>query len=224
MSLQSAGTYTRLPSAITEFFVPRPPLNPSSVLDTVERLNEHTLYRLRCVDYVPPDLIVDRVADGRVYVHGGGESGWVAQLSLGGFEDDSRWWLTGVEWAWQVDGARTGPKTFTPEERQQILDLCNLEILVPKEAGDVKEGMDVEGDAAGTSEQEKVDSPLVRVYNFLRECIPSRVPLTSEHLSLAYQLEVLYSQALTMAQGRWRGQLQVEIDRGKKELRLRYWM
>ncbi len=43
-------------------------------------------------------------------------------------------------------------------------------------------------------------------------------------MSLAYQLEVLYSQALTMTQGRWRGQLQVEIDRTKKELRLRYWM
>lgn len=168
LSLQSAGAYTRLPSSITEFFVPRPPLKPPSVLDTVERLNEHTLYRLRCVDYVPPDLVVDRVADGRVYVRGGGENGWVAQLSLGGFEDDSRWWLCGVEWAWKVDGAHAGPKTFTPEERQQILDLCNLEILVPQEVGDRK-AEDADGDAVATTEN-KVDSPLVRVYNFLREC------------------------------------------------------
>lgn len=158
LSLQSTGTYSRLPSQLMDW-VPRSPLKPPAVLDTVERLNEHTLYRLRCVDYVPPDLVVDRVADGRVYVRGGGENGWVAQLSLEGFEDDSKWWLCGFEWAWKVDGAET-PKPFTTPELNQILAMCNNEILVPQEV----QGQDKEGDAGA-----KVDAPLVRVYNFLRE-------------------------------------------------------
>lgn len=116
------------------------------------------------MDYVPPDLVVDRVADGRVYVRGGGEHGWIAQLSLGGFEEDSRWWLCGLEWAWKADVARSGTKAFTPEERQQILDLCNLEILVPREVPEA----DGDGDKADAAE-DKVDSPLVRVFNFLRK-------------------------------------------------------
>lgn len=208
MALRSTGTYPRLPTALTESFIPRPPLNPPAVLDTVERLNEHLLYRLRCVDYVPPELVVEKVADGRVHVRGGGPNGWVAQLSVVGFEDDSRWWLTGVEWAWGVEGSRQ-PKTFTHDERQQILDLANIDVLAPRPLPDdkVKENADSE-----TTASTPVDSPLVRVYNFL------------QHLSLSYQLEVLFSQALVLGQGRWRGQLLVDVDRTKKELRLRYWI
>ncbi|CAK9786479.1 hypothetical protein CC85DRAFT_270293 [Cutaneotrichosporon oleaginosum] len=206
LSLQSTGTYSRLPAQLMEDWVPRAPLQPPAVLANIERLNEHTRYRLRCVDYVPPDLVVERVADGRVYARGGGENGWIAQLSLEGFEEDSKWWLCGFEWAWKVDGAES-PKPFSTPELNQILAMCNHEVLAPQEG----EGDNVdEGDA--NADKAKVDAPLVRVYNFL------------QHLSLAYQLEVLYSQALAMTQGRWRGQLQVEIDRTKKELRLRYWI
>ncbi|BEI89208.1 uncharacterized protein CcaverHIS019_0205700 [Cutaneotrichosporon cavernicola] len=205
LAVQSTGTYSRLPSQLMDW-IPRPPLKPPVVLDTVGRLNDHTLYRLRCIDYVPPDMVVERVTDGRVYVRGGGENGWVAQLSLEGFEDDSKWWLCGFEWAWKVDGAEAA-KPFSAQELLQILNMCNQEVLVAQE---VEEHQEQEGKTDGN--ESTVDAPLVRVYNFL------------QHLSLAYQLEALYSQALAMTQGRWRGQLQVEIDRTKKELRLRYWI
>ncbi|KAL1409660.1 mediator complex subunit [Vanrija albida] len=201
LSLQSTPTYTRLPTTLTDSFIPRPPLNPPAVLDTVERLNEHLLYRLRCVDYIPPELIVEKVADGRVHVRGGGAQGWRAQLSVVGFEDDSRWWLTGVEWLWGSEGSHS-QKAFSQEERQQILDLANLEVLAPRP---------VPEPAAGSEDTTFVDSPLVRVVNLL------------QHLSLAYQLEVLFSQAMILSQGRWRGQLLVDTDRAKKELRVRYW-
>lgn len=46
----------------------------------------------------------------------------------------------------------------------------------------------------------------------------------AEYLSLSYQLETLLSQALALANGRWRGQLIVEMDRSQKVLRLKYWM
>lgn len=164
LSLQSTGTYSRLPSQLIEDFVPRPPLKPAAVLDNIERLNEHTLYRLRCVDYVPPDLGVERIADGRVYVRGGGDNGWVAQLSLQSFEEDSKWWLCGFEWAWKVDGA-DAPKPFSTPELNQILAMCNQEVLAPQEIEGDKEK---EGDANADAEA-KVDAPLVRVYNFLRE-------------------------------------------------------
>ncbi|TXT06056.1 hypothetical protein VHUM_03529 [Vanrija humicola] len=201
LSLQSTGSYTRLPTALTDSFIPRPPLNPPAVIDTVERLNEHLLYRLRCVDYIPPELVVEKVADGRVHVRGGGSQGWRAQLSVVGFEDDSRWWLTGLEWAWGSEGTRSH-KAFSVEERQQILDLANIEVLAARPVPETNGASD-----DGTV----VDSPLVRVYNLL------------QHLSLAYQLEVLFSQAMVLSQGRWRGQLLVDTDRAKKELRVRYW-
>lgn len=195
MSLRSAGTYTRLPTLLEESFVPRAKLKPALVLDTVEKLNEHLLYRLRCVDYLPPNVVVDKVADGRAYVRGGGDAGWRAQLTVAGFDDDARWWLTGVEWEWTAKGQKKG---FAPEERQQILDLVNKDILEPRPIPEGKEG--------------HVDAPLVRVSNFLL------------HLSLSYQLEVLFTQALTLSQQTYRNQLLVDIDRTKKELQLRYWV
>ncbi|EKD02252.1 hypothetical protein A1Q2_03399 [Trichosporon asahii var. asahii CBS 8904] len=195
MSLRSAGNYTRLPSMLEESFVPRPKLKPAKVLDTVEKLNEHLLYRLRCVDYLPPSLVVEKVADGRAYVRGGGEAGWRAQLTVAGFDDDARWWLTGVEWEWTAKGQKKG---FAPDERQQILDMVNKDILEPRPIPEGKEG--------------SVDAPLVRVTNFL------------QHLSLSYQLEVLFSQALTLSQQTYRNQLIVDIDRTKKELTLKYWV
>lgn len=170
-------------------------------MNTVQRLNDQIRYRLKCVDYVPPELVIEKVEDGRVHVRGGGPNGWLAQLSVVGFEEDSRWWLTGVEWGWRVDGTRQA-KEFIPEERQQILDVANMEVLVPRPLPDnLKPNVD----------QVTIDAPLVRIHNFL------------QHLSLTYQLEVLFSQAVALIQSRWRGNLLVDVDRVKKELRIRYW-
>ncbi|RSH89438.1 mediator complex subunit [Saitozyma podzolica] len=254
LSLLNLGTYPRLPSSLTEAFLPRTPLTNAAILDTLRRLNAHILYRLRCVDYLPPDLVVREIKDGRAYVSGAGPYGFRAELSLVGFGegDEGRWWLTGVEWGWKSKekgtddpggsgGANT--KKFEGDERQQILDVANIEILpprsVPEDRGDEIKGgaalvarravagsrrgsvvltpAETSSSRARTAEPEehgqlKVDGPLVRLYNFL------------QHLSLSYQLEVLYSQALALAGGRRRGQLMVEIDRTKKVLRLKYWI
>lgn len=153
---------------------------------------------------MPPELAVEKVADGRVHVRGGGRNGWTAELSVVGFEDDSRWWLTRVDWAWRVDGSQESSQ-FTPEERQQILDIANLEVLAPRPIPQERQRQTAD------SGHTVVDSPLVRIHNFL------------QHLSLTYQLEVLFTQAVTLSQSRWRGNLLVDIDRSKKNLRLRYW-
>jgi mediator of RNA polymerase II transcription subunit 14 len=271
LSLLNLGTYPRLPTSLTEAFLPRTPLTNATILDTLRRLNAHILYRLRCVDYLPPDLLVREIKDGRAYVSGAGPYGFRAELSLVGFGegDEGRWWLTGVEWGWKSKekgtddpGGSGGAKTkkFEGEERQQILDVANIEILPPRSVPEDR-GDDIKGGAAlvarravagsrrgsvaltpaetsssraRTAEPEehgqlKVDGPLVRLYNFLRKSlhpfsgIVAKLTFT-EHLSLSYQLEVLYSQALALAGGRRRGQLMVEIDRTKKVLRLKYWM
>jgi mediator of RNA polymerase II transcription subunit 14 len=271
LSLLNLGTYPRLPTSLTEAFLPRTPLTNAAILDTLRRLNAHILYRLRCVDYLPPDLVVREIKDGRAYVSGAGPYGFRAELSLVGFGegDEGRWWLTGVEWGWKSKekgtddpggsgGANT--KKFEGDERQQILDVANIEILpprsVPEDRGDEIKGgaalvarravagsrrgsvvltpAETSSSRARTAEPEehgqlKVDGPLVRLYNFLRKSprpfsgIMAKLTVT-EHLSLSYQLEVLYSQALALAGGRRRGQLMVEIDRTKKVLRLKYWM
>ena len=144
-------------------------------------------------------MIVDAVRDGRIYVRGGVKSGWKAQITVVGFGEDSRWWLTGVEWGWRVKekgvddpgGAKRG---FSKEERQQILDLANMEILPTRRVEKVEgartasvtnkavSGAQGDGsktgtpgggtkvnreDGSGVDQEGKVDSPLVRVYNFL---------------------------------------------------------
>jgi mediator of RNA polymerase II transcription subunit 14 len=210
LALLTHGTYPRLPTSLTEAFLPRAPLTNATILDTLRRLDAHILYRLRGVDYLPPDLIVRDVRDGRAYVSGAGPYGFRAELSLVGFGegDEGRWWLTGLEWGWKakekgVDdpGGEEGTgKRFQGEERQQILDMANIEVLPPRPVSldmseETKTGVAlvargaVEGgrvvSRAGTPAEfpasrgrtvdpeelveRKVDAPLVRVYNFLRE-------------------------------------------------------
>ena len=170
VSLLQAGTYTRFPSALTESFEPRETLTNAIVLDTLHRLNAHIRYRLRCVDYLPPEVSVDRVEDGKAYISGGGEHGWKAQMTVWGFGGDgqeTRWWLTGVEWAWRIRGVDdpggAAIRPFSDEERQQILDVVNAEVLPPRVV-DEKNDDD--------SAEANVDAPLVRLYNFIRESQP----------------------------------------------------
>ncbi|OCF33140.1 hypothetical protein I316_05185 [Kwoniella heveanensis BCC8398] len=232
LALLTTGTYSRLPTSITEPYLPKPPLTNSAVLTILRRLNRHIRYRLRCLDYVPSELSVESIRDGQVYLRGGGEYGWKARMTVVGFGDDSRWWLTGVEWSWRNKrksvhdpGGDNSPsfegKRFEGEERQGILDLANMDVLAPKEVihvGNDKTDRPTTSKTAGVKDQavsnagKAVDSPLVRLYNFL------------QHLSLSYQLEILFSQAMALSQGRWRGQLAVEIDRANSVLRVKYWI
>lgn len=83
-----------------------------------------------------------------------------------GAGDEARWWLTGVEWGWKTRQKGTddpgGVRKLGEEERQQILDIVNGEILAPRPVT-----MDSEVDEEG---KENVDSPLNRLFNFLRQC------------------------------------------------------
>ncbi|ORY27374.1 hypothetical protein BCR39DRAFT_589263 [Naematelia encephala] len=233
ISLLTLGTYPRLPTNLTEPFTPRKPLTNASVLRTLRQLDSHILYRLRCIEYLPPELEVYRIADGRAYVRGGGPGGWKAELTVVGFDDgeDSRWWLTGVEWGWKLkkrgtdDPGGTTGKRFEGEQLQGILDVANVDVLPPRPVQTEVNVVVTDTDAGGKetpgqgtvrtiAERRKrlVDAPLVRIYNFLQQ------------LSLSYQLEMLFSEALALSQGRWRGQLLVQMDRDKKELKLKYWI
>lgn len=207
LSLLTLGTYNRLPTSLIESFLPKPPLRNGAILDTLRRLDQHIRYRLQCVDYLPPEMMVESIRDGRVYVRGGGAHGWKAQLTVVGFQEDSRWWLTGVEWGWRrkergVDdpGGEGGKKLFEGEERQQILDLANAEVLLGRSikrkepelainsTGRTTEGLQRTSSGAGPApvgeaqaleqeEVERVDAPLIRVYNFLRKNSSATAPL-----------------------------------------------
>jgi len=171
ISVLQTGTYTRLPTSITNAFKPVRRLTNRAILRTLRRLNRHLLFRLRCVDHLPPEVIIEAVHDGKVYFSAGGEHGWKAQMTVVGFGegDDARWWLTGVEWGWKSKGKGTDDpgglavKRLSEEERTQILEIVNNEILAPRSA----RGMDLDDkDHTG-----KIDAPLIRLYNFLRESI-----------------------------------------------------
>lgn len=120
----------------------------------------------------------------------GGKGQWHAEISLTGFGTgmQGRYWLTGVEWGWRIageDGRESLGKRFKGNERQQILDLVNREILPPEDAGhdpssvltaDAKTGVELGNTPQpGDTEQLEtkapavVDAPLVRLVNFIRE-------------------------------------------------------
>lgn len=187
------------------------PLTNADILDTLRRLDAHILYRLKCVDYVPPDIRVEKIKDGRAHIIGG-NGDWRAELSLTGFGtgDQGRWWMTGLEWNWKsrvkrsdslTPGRSTG-KRFKGNERQQILDMVNREVL-PGEiplgdaAGASGPPPVIASGSAGDGAEKKdaqvgqrVDAPLVRLVNYIREScvhcpilkhllsVPLRAPVT----------------------------------------------
>ena len=71
ISLLQTGTYSRLPTSLTEPFDTKPPLTNADVTRSLHRLNGFIRYRLRCEDYVPPELRLLEVKDGRAYFAGG---------------------------------------------------------------------------------------------------------------------------------------------------------
>jgi mediator of RNA polymerase II transcription subunit 14 len=258
LSLITTGTYDSLPRDLLDAFITPAPISDAAALEQSAQLDQHILYRLRCTDFVPSELAIERVQKGRVYARGGGLYGWRAELAMdesteGGNKGDMRWWLEDVEWTWKakdrtVDdpgglGFRTKtPKRFSLEERQHILDMANFEVL-PTRLVDGKKTVPLTQRTVETSagtpvtagrvavakvgvSQIKVDAPLSRLHNFLRRSsLHHRVMLTfTEHLSLSYQLEVLCSQAVALSQGRWRGNLMIDMDRQKKQLRIKYWV
>lgn len=181
--------------------MPRAPLTNGDILGTLRRLDAHILYRLKCVDYVPPDIRVEKIKDGRAYVIGG-NGDWRVELSLTGFGtgDQGRWWMTGLEWNWKsrakrIDSSKSGKSTgkrFKGNERQQILDMVNREVLP---AGDTGLGaaangppaVIVAGSAGDGAEAEgkirqKVDAPLVRLVNYIRESTYSIPSLSVTHM------------------------------------------
>lgn len=100
--------------------------------------------------------------------------------------------MTGLDWGWRVkekgtddpggDGSNTQgdggvAKKFSGEERQQILDIVNGEVLSPQEVtddikNDVPTGRNDEAAKPHGGSQRSlrgIDAPLVRLYNFIRE-------------------------------------------------------
>lgn len=79
--------------------------------------------------------------------------------------DDARWWLTGVEWGWKAKGKGTdnpggAVRGVSEDERTQILEVVNNQVLSPRPVN----GVDTDEKEGG-----KMDAPLIRLYNFLRE-------------------------------------------------------
>jgi mediator of RNA polymerase II transcription subunit 14 len=191
LSLLGTGSYTRLPTSLTEPFEDRPPLSNAAVRQTLDRLNSLIRYRLRCLEYIPPELVVLEIADGRAYFKGGAGQ-WQAEVSWVNFDDwhaRPRWWLTGVEWRWRertsgVDapGGSEGRRLSGPE-RQSVLDYANWNVLMPVEredaAGDGAEAQravrGIENPGTPTASAVVKRAPesegysLVRLHNFLRE-------------------------------------------------------
>ena len=173
-----------MPTSLTEPFKPPSRLTNRIILRTLRHLNRHLRYRLKCVDYLPPELTINEVRDGKVYICGGGEHGWKAQMTVVGFGqgEEGRWWLTGVEWGWREKPKGIGDdgivRSLSENERQQILDVVNGEVLSPI-LPRVVEG-----------KGETTDAPLVRLYNFLRELFHEGSPSQAHPVQNIYPCHI----------------------------------
>ena len=143
--------------------------------------------------------------------------------------------MTGFEWDRGVDDpGGTGDGKLMGEERRQVLDTVNDQILPPlpveqpskdppglgershsrqaSHTSRVVEQSDVTPLLPDIDVDRKLDAPLFRLYNFL------------QYMSLSHQIHNLFTQATTMMQGRWRGQLQAQMDQDRKVLQAYYWI
>jgi len=205
LSVLTHGTYTRLPSTLTDAFRLPPTLPDDLALRTLTELDELLRWRLGALDRVPLPLARHgwTIADGRVRFRIPGL--WEATLTYSGDEGDAQgeWYLLTVEFLFRVRDAR-GVWAGVPvgAMKEHIVELANRELAwrrVHADAAD-RPGAVVVGDA-----------PLERGYAFL------------QRLALRYQLEAVYEQAARLAGTAWAGHLKVQRLNQQTEISLGYW-
>lgn len=178
IDIHASGTYTRLPSSLTDF-IPPPPLTNREIVPILHKLDTHLRYRLRALEYIPPDLVIEKIKDGKAHFrHRYG--GWTCALTVLGFgmgpdgQKDS-WCLLAVDFGVsmardeKLDGEGDDLKDLVEakmnvEMRDEIIRMAGMVLQpVAELSGGGAENVEEVGVMA------KVDAPLARVCNLLRE-------------------------------------------------------
>ncbi|KAF8447165.1 mediator complex subunit MED14-domain-containing protein [Boletus edulis BED1] len=215
LDVLTSGTYKRLPSGIKKSIIPVPPLTDTEVIKTLSDMEEIMRYRVRMTEIIPVEMSQHRIADGRV--HFTVPSLFETSVCMRGAEKDDGWFFVNVKFLISVGGDMSGADEFPQEPtgvlKRHITDEADSRMayyLPLPEPLDLPPGTEV-------PERPKlpectVDAPLVRLYNFL------------QMMSLSYQLQILWYQAIRMCSLGWGQYLKVELLNGNKTLSVSYWV
>ncbi|KIJ59729.1 hypothetical protein HYDPIDRAFT_118235 [Hydnomerulius pinastri MD-312] len=214
LDVLTSGTYKRLPSGIKKSIVPIPPLKDDEIIKTLSAMEDTIRYRLRMTEIIPVEMSQHRIAGGRV--HFTVPNLFETSVCLRGAEKDDGWFFVGVKFLITVGGDMTGTHEFPQEPsgvlKRHVADEADARMayyLSLPEPAEVPPGTEVP--ERPKLPEGTVDAPLVRLYNFL------------QMMSMSYQLQILWYQAMRMCSLGWGQYLKVEMLNGNRTLTVSYW-
>ncbi|KAI0031227.1 mediator complex subunit MED14-domain-containing protein [Vararia minispora EC-137] len=216
LDVLTTGTYQRLPTDIRKRVFPPKSLSDEEVGRTLTRIEAAIRYRLRMHEIVPVEMSSYRVEDGRAFFTVPGL--FEASVCLLGMEKTDSWFFTGVEFLFNIGGELIRPDELPKKPSGHMLQWISDE-------ADTRLGFYSTEQAAPVSlipgqapprkpqlEEGTVDTPLVRLFNFL------------QMMSMSYQLEILWSQAERLRFLGWGEYLSVRMSEDRHTLTLSYWL
>ncbi|KAJ7078861.1 mediator complex subunit MED14-domain-containing protein [Mycena belliarum] len=214
LDVLTTGSYQGLPTGIKKMIIPPPPLTDAEVAKTLTDMEDVIRYRLRLHEIIPVEMAQHRIADGRVSF----TVPDLFEMSLclrGGLKEDG-WFFVHVEFLITVGGDLTGiqdfPRTPTGLMKRHITDEADAQLAfyLQLPTDNVPPGVTVP--PRPQLPEGVVDTPLVRVFNFL------------QMMSLSYQLEILWYQAERMRSLGWAEYLSVDMSDNRKAFVASYWL
>ncbi|KAJ7128933.1 mediator complex subunit MED14-domain-containing protein [Mycena crocata] len=214
LDVLTTGSYHGLPTGIKKMIIPPTPLTDFEVVKTLSDMEDVIRYRLRLHEIIPVEMAQHRIADGRVYFTV--PNLFETSLCLrGGLKEDG-WFFVHVEFLITVGGDLTGiqdfPRIPAGFMKRHITDEADAQLAfyLPVPADQVPPGVTLP--PRPQLPEGVVDTPLVRVFNFL------------QMMSLSYQLEILWYQAERMRSLGWADYLSVNMSDNRKTLTASYWL
>ncbi|EAU91571.2 hypothetical protein CC1G_02060 [Coprinopsis cinerea okayama7 len=211
LDVLTTGSYLRLPSCIKKLVVPPTPLNDEQVKKTLVDMESAILYRLRMTEIIPVEMSRYKIADGRV--HFTVPKLFEASLCLQGPTSSAGWFFVHVEFLINVGGDLSGLQEFPRIPpgiiKRHITDEADFRLSYY-----IFQDMDPERPKLP---ENVVDTPLIRLYNFLRNIHLSTVfAHSTERVSVA--------QAGRMRTLGWGEYLSVNMSADRKTLKVSYWL
>ncbi|GAA5881416.1 hypothetical protein JCM1840_007562 [Sporobolomyces johnsonii] len=245
LSVLTTGTYSGLPSGISEAFEGQEKLSDDDVVRTMCECERVMRWRLRMgIEALPRAMQRYRIADGRVtfsipglweasFVYSGSREGGDQEEDEDAEEEEgAEWYLLSVKFLFRVKDSRGtwAPVPLGPL-KQHLTDVCNAELArrpflppPPEPPAPLPEGQVPPNPEEEERKERKRAEELKDLRRKRRRDRPLRRGYTFlQRLALSYQLESIYSQAVRLAGTSWNGSLKVEMSKERDEVRVGYW-
>ncbi|THV06734.1 MED14-domain-containing protein [Dendrothele bispora CBS 962.96] len=216
LDVLTTGSYRRLPTGVKKSIIPPTPLTDDEVIKTLLDIQDAIRYRLRLSEIIPIEMSRHRIADGRVYFTS--SNLFECSLCLTGTERGDGWFFVHVEFLIRIGGdlitTQEFPRVPTGFIKRHITDEVDRQLSLFRPEPQPQQPLPPGAELPRKQElpDDVVDTPLVRVFNFL------------QMMSLSYQLEILWYQAERMRALGWGEYLNVNMSPNRKTLTVTYWV